>query len=260
MNNLTIPIQREDCVGDSVSKHNFNIINLDTFICNLSSSIFMSDGIYPTFANMIANSSNYQKFASDFSNNQVSAFDIAYTATKFLSSYWGTSEFFVNYPSFISTDDPTQTDAYTINTSNDDLKKQALKYLNDNYPPSLYLDGTRLNIQFLLYNQLDLNDSKIFTKYYIASGNQAVPTANFAYSQLLDDYDEKLIGWTYQPTLKSEDTSLNDGFNITNAKFNNGIKSVRCDYSKTSITIANIVILKYYKLNNKWNYNYNLTV
>jgi hypothetical protein len=262
MSNLTIDIKREDCVGDSVSKHNFNIINLDTFICNLSSSIFMKNGIFSTFTDISANSSKFKQFASTFSNNQVSSYDVAYTATNFLSSYWEKSEIFVSYPSVISLNNPKETDAYISSTNTSTLSTVGLRYLNNNYPVANYLDGTRINLQFLLYNQLEINDSKSLTKYYIASGNTQVVNPNYAYKELLDDYDKNLIGWNYQPTGRM-DTSISDGFNVTDSiskPFNDGVKSVRCDFTKTSITINEIAILRYYKINNQWKYNLKLTV
>ena len=37
---LTLIINPEECVGDSLAKHNFNFLSLDSVTCNLSSLFF----------------------------------------------------------------------------------------------------------------------------------------------------------------------------------------------------------------------------
>ena len=48
---LTQEIYREDCVGDSSGKHNYNLLSLDTTICNLSSQFFISNNNFYTIFN-----------------------------------------------------------------------------------------------------------------------------------------------------------------------------------------------------------------
>ena len=68
---LVYNISLNDCVGDSVSKHNYNVLSLDTAICNLSSAFFNVQNNYLSiFSDLCANIENFNNTNIKKSNNE----------------------------------------------------------------------------------------------------------------------------------------------------------------------------------------------
>jgi hypothetical protein len=149
---LTQEIFREDCVGDSSGKHNYNIMSLDTNVCNISSEyFFITNNINYVLTELESNVEKYIQAANIFQNpakfNQVSA------AVNLLSSYWQKHEFSVHYPLNISVlYGDTTVSCPTVNQLNEKLISLARTFLNKNYPANSFENDTKANVLFFLYN------------------------------------------------------------------------------------------------------------
>ena len=153
MNNekLVQEIRREDCVGDSSGKHNFNLLSLDTSICNLSSQFFnVNNNFYQIFNDFAQNAEKFIQASNLFLDpnrfNKISA------AVNLLSSYWEKHEFSVHYPLNISTLNNIAISCPTVNQIEEKLTSLAKVFINREYPVKNYIEGTKLNLIFFLYN------------------------------------------------------------------------------------------------------------
>lgn len=147
---LTQEILDTDCIGDSVAKQNYNLLSLDTNICNLSSLFFEGfDSYYNVFSDFISYSAAFVQFISSLDidrNNTV------YTAVNLLSSYWNSHEFFIYYPFNTYINDNTPANSISVNQTNQSLISLANSYLNNTNPPYYFPEGTIANVVFSLYN------------------------------------------------------------------------------------------------------------
>lgn len=148
---LVYNISLNDCVGDSVSKHNYNVLSLDTAICNLSSAFFNVQNNYLSiFSDLCANIENFNNFANTF--YEPSNITESSTATKYLSSYWQRNEITVTYPVNIYNLDGATKYYIDDNVPDETLKQYALTFLNRNYPSSNFIPKTIVNVVFLLFS------------------------------------------------------------------------------------------------------------
>jgi hypothetical protein len=151
MRTLTKEIYREECVGDSVAKHNYNIMSLDTSICNLSSQYFtIPNNYYQVFSDFIANSALFMQMYNLFFDP--TRYNMATATVNLLSSYWAKHEFSVHYPLNISLLNNLAINCPTINQVDTNLISLAKTYLKTNYPASNYTKDTFVNVIFFLYN------------------------------------------------------------------------------------------------------------
>jgi hypothetical protein len=154
---LTQEILSSDCLGDSLAKHNYNLLSLDTNICNLSSLFFDGDqSYYNIFSDFKQNSAAFVNFLNLLN---VDRFNTVYTAVNILSSYWESHEFSVYYPFNIYTDDGTPDNHLSVNQTDQNLLSLAYTHLENNYPAYSFPEGTIVNVIFFLYNvPLNPND------------------------------------------------------------------------------------------------------
>jgi hypothetical protein len=83
---LTQEIFREDCVGDSSGKHNYNLLSLDTNICNISSQYFIvPNNINLIFNDFIANVEGFTQANNLFLDPK--RFNLVSASVNLLSSY-----------------------------------------------------------------------------------------------------------------------------------------------------------------------------
>lgn len=169
---IVYEIKDSECVGDSVSKHNYNVLSLDTEICNLSSTFFsVENNYFNVFSDLCANIDSFNKFADSF----FQPIDIAEaaTATQFLSSYWEKNEITLSYPINIYDQGIYGQSKIYINdqTSNDLLAQYAAVFLNRTYSPTLLEQGTIANVVFLLYSNTGRTTQTEDVSIYNASGN-----------------------------------------------------------------------------------------
>jgi hypothetical protein len=158
----TLNINVDDCVGDSLGKHNYNVLTLDTNVCNLSSLLFNNpdnlSSFFVTFSSVINNILSI----SDYAENKVNEILVSTTTVNLLSSYWQKNEFSVQYPingsklygrNFLDAPSITADNLDQINDFIDKkLKILALRYLNKEFPAKNFTDNTVVNVIFFLYN------------------------------------------------------------------------------------------------------------
>jgi hypothetical protein len=148
---LTKEIYREECVGDSVGKHNYNIMSLDTNICNLSSQYFTEpNNYYQVFSDFMKTSALFVQMTNLFNNPN--RYNMATATVNLLSSYWNKHEFSVHYPLNISLLNQMSITCPTVNQVDTNLISMAKTYLKANYPANKYNKDTYVNVIFFLYN------------------------------------------------------------------------------------------------------------
>lgn len=171
-NKLVYEIKNSDCVGDSVSKHNYNLLSLDTEICNLSSTFFNIENNYlSVFSDLCANINSFNLFTDTFFNG----IDLseAATATQILSDYWEKNEITISYPINIYDQGIYgKSKIYISDQTSDDLLAQyASVFLNRTYPATLLNTGTIANVVFLLYSNTGNTIQTEDVSFYNASSN-----------------------------------------------------------------------------------------
>lgn len=246
MRTLTFEINREECVGDSVGKHNYNAISLDTAICNLSSLMFTNTDNLLTWFNDISNSSvALNNNANNFSDESVLRYNLTHTTIDVLSSYWNTSEFTVQFEHNLYTADGNLNgasnnpiNAYTTSTPLTALINITQNYLNNNFPVSAFNTNTRANVIVFLYNTLNVNSLSNKTYAILNNRETEVSNPNLAL-QLLDDYNPSNLGYY----ISNNTLQVNNSY---------GRRSIRVDFFKENVNINNICTVKFIKNNNIW--------
>ena len=148
---LTVEIFKDDCVGDSSAKHNYNLISLDTNVCNIKSKFFDGENCYKTvFEDFSANLNDFMYFKDNFLHPE--RYSIASACVNYLSSYWEKHQFTVHYPLNISLVNGWTLNCNTINQSLANIVASAKSFLNLNYPPTSFVKDTVANVIFFLYN------------------------------------------------------------------------------------------------------------
>jgi hypothetical protein len=224
---LTIDVQ--DCIGDSLGKHNYNALNLDTSVCNLSSLIYNGTVNVKSVFNTLSSLMNaYSDLIAKYDENKLYHISTASTTVNLLSSFWGNYEFSVQYPTNVISlagenlpiIAPTITDVNLVNVdavANNRLKTLANIYLNEKYPATYYNSNTVINVIFFLYNivpnitDATINDSITVVKTTNASG------------------------------------AISNTFSYNN-------RVLYADYTRDNVYLKTGVILKYYNSDSKWNY------
>lgn len=152
---LIYDIKIDECVGDSVSKHNYNLLSLDTTICNLSSIFFNNqNNYYSQFVDLSSNIDNFNRFADTFFNP--TRLNKATSATRNLSSYWNKYEITLTFPiNIYEIGSFKQVKSYIDSaTTQNTLTQYGLNLLNTRYPASNFLKGSIANVVFLLYSNV----------------------------------------------------------------------------------------------------------
>jgi len=218
-----LKINSSDCVGDSLGKHNYNVIALDTTLCNLSSLFYKENGLQQavlaldtvvSYYDNIIQYINIQKLADDVK--------IASTAVSLLSSYWNNYEFSISLPIntvSLSANDinlliPTLS---TINIKNinsvvdSTLKTMVNAELSLNYPALNYPDYTIVNVSCFLYNRVPV---------------------------ITDDNIDPLVKIKYEP--------------VNTFSYNR--RTIQATFSRDNVYFSTGIILRYYVNDSKWNY------
>jgi hypothetical protein len=222
----TLPINLQDCIGDSLGKHNYNTLVLDTTICNLSSLMYSNiANVSNMFQNLSSIIQSYSSLNKKYDENKVNHITLASNAVNLLSSFWGRYEFSVLYPlNAISLSNENLTiltpilstvNVSTVNiVAENTLKNFANSYLQESFDVNNFEDNAQvtINVGFFLYNVMpNLTDNTV---------NDTLTKITYS-PQSFFDYNTKLL--TYN-------------FRRDNTHFVTG------------------VILKYYLQNNRWNY------
>ena len=173
MSDLLKNINLSDCVGDSLGKINYNILYLDTLICNISSTFFEEpDKFYSTFSDLSENIADFNTFADVF--EFPTRFNLATTATKYLSSFWQKNTVTFTFPvNLYQTNDIIK--SYTdTNYPDETLSIMALNKLKSFYPAKNFQINTIANVIFILHSNttgqttviLDKEDISVTNRYY----------------------------------------------------------------------------------------------
>lgn len=152
---LIYNIKIDECVGDSVSKHNYNLLSLDTTICNLSSLFFNNqNNYYSEFVDLSSNIDIFNSFADVFFDPV--KLNKATSATRNLSSYWNRHEITLTFPiNIYEIGAFKQVKSYVDSTTTQvSLTQYGLNLLNNRYPVANFLKGTIANVVFLLYSNI----------------------------------------------------------------------------------------------------------
>ena len=151
MNKMIKSINLSDCVGDSLGKINYNILYLDTTICNISSTFFEPPkNFYSIFSDLAANIVNFNTFADTF--EFPTRFNIATTATKYLSSYWQKNVVTFTFPMNLYQTGGTVKSYVDANYPDDTLTTMALNKLKSLYQTKNFPANTIANVIFLLHS------------------------------------------------------------------------------------------------------------
>ena len=163
--NCTIPtlnINLDDCVGDSLGKHNYNSLVLDTNICNLSSILFNNSDNLNTFFTKFSAVVSEIISVNDYTENKINPFLATTTSVNLLSSYWNNYQFSIQYPingsqlygrNFIDAPALFNTDPIVVdNFIENKLKPLASRHLLKNFAAENFPDGSVVNVIFFIYN------------------------------------------------------------------------------------------------------------
>lgn len=148
---LVYNINPSECVGDSLSKHNYNSLSLDTNHCNLSSTYFtVQNNYWSVFTDLSANIDKFNEFAFYFENP--TRLNRASSATSYLSGYWQRSELTLTFPINIYQLDGRVKYYIDDNFDLDTLKAYAFNKLNSTYSPVNFIKNTKANVVFLIFS------------------------------------------------------------------------------------------------------------
>jgi hypothetical protein len=234
--NCTIPVLKinvDDCVGDSLGKHNYNALVLDTNICNLSGTYFNDPNNVNTILYSLSSYiNNFMMLADIFDESKLERMLLASTRVKMLSSYWNKHEFTVQYPVNGSaypddTGNPLPINAPALSATDEQsindiiykkLNNLGKSYLLNNFQLKNYQDGTIINLVFLLYN---LTPSQVSVDFV---PSPETPDPSY------------LIVADYGPA-----------FTYTN-------RESYANFTRDNIYLTQTLTLRYIKQNNDWNY------
>jgi hypothetical protein len=206
-------INFDDCIGDTAGKHNYNALVLDTAICNLSSDFYNTVNLETLFSDLSSVIDSYIDILPHYTDTETNEYLKASTVVTILSSIWGKNEFSVQYPVNGSDlfPDPTASNNIIVDPADPNitsptvnaglkvvitqLQSLAKSYLGTYFKPDNFIDGTIVNVVFVLYNTNPVNpDSKItelrnFEKFLKGNrkynrSNQPHMTSNFSRSDV----------------------------------------------------------------------------
>lgn len=222
----TVPIVKEDSIGDSLAKHNYNLMLLDTRICNLSSLYFDQLQGLNTIISELETLINYYSpiisTGNTYTVDDVTNYLLASTTVNHLSAFWDRNTFSVYYPidgAAIGSNDKNinvvsnlKSDNDTIsNMVNGQLKSMALSYLNINFNPTLYVENTVINVIFSIFNRAP------------------------SISDVLTD-NSHLVTATYSP------------------EFSYLVRKMYVTYTRDNIHLTRNAVLGFINKNNSWNF------
>jgi hypothetical protein len=162
MRSLTYEIKKEEYVGDSIAKYNYNFLILDTKICNLNSTFFtIKDNFKQIFDILESNKQKYDDAYNKFNNEQMFRYDKTYSIIQILSSYWEKHEFSICLNFNLSkTFSNIKKNVYTKPTTVAEFeiqRKKCIEYLNAYFPATSFSNSTTANV-VVYYNSIGNDD------------------------------------------------------------------------------------------------------
>jgi hypothetical protein len=155
MKKITYNITENECVGDSLAKHNSNILALDAMVCNLSSAFYWEEDNYLKFFNDYYNNRLlFETGYDNFKDDSIIRYKLANAATQTLSSFWNKHEFTVQLNTNISIDYNPVVIGNTLGTDFISLCSSSWNYLNDKFPASNYMKPTTAHVVAVYYSSI----------------------------------------------------------------------------------------------------------
>lgn len=176
---FTYEILKQECVGDSLGKHNYNILSLDSGVCNLSSKFLTPTNnnipLIQTFNDLSANINIYNNNLPQMLNPL--RFTRTYAGLNLLSAYWIRQEVTVEYEFNASSviNKPIDMFIAPANTRTfiSEMTSVAYEYITLNYPVSNFLKSAIMNVVTPIY----ANDGQLIKTYsYANSAGETVVT------------------------------------------------------------------------------------
>lgn len=178
--NFTYEIFKQECVGDSLGKHNFNILSLDSGICNLSSKFLTNTNnntpLMQSFYDLSANIGIYNNNLPQMLNPL--RFTRTFAGLNLLSAYWIRQEITVEYEFNKSSIENIPQNMFLFNTNTrtfiSELSSLTYNYITLNYPISNFLKNAIMNVVVPIY----ANDGSLTKTYsYSNSAGSTVVTS-----------------------------------------------------------------------------------
>jgi hypothetical protein len=222
-----LPIDLQDCIGDSLGKHNYNALVLDTTICNLSSLMYNNiNSMSNIFQNLSSIMQSYDTLDRKYNEEKVNHITLASSTVNLLSSFWSKYEFSVLYP----------LNAISLPTENLTILTPILSAVNLKNVNNLAVGTLRNFANSYLLENFDVNN-------FEQNAQVTVDVVFFLYNvmpNLTDsNINDNLTKITYSPQ------SFYD--------YNN--RRLSCDFRRDNTHFTTGVILKYYLQDNRWEYN-----
>ncbi len=164
MRNITYEIKNQEYVGDSLAKHNYNFLILDTKICNLNSSFFTIENNFKKIFDIFeSNKQKYEDAYTNYNSKEMFRYDKTYSTIELLSSYWLKHEFSIilnfNLSKVYSN---IKKNIYTAPKTAEEFeiqRKKCIEYLNSYYPPTSFTANTTANV--IVYYHSITNDNPV---------------------------------------------------------------------------------------------------
>lgn len=228
----TLNIELDDCVGDSLGKHNYNFLSLDTNICNLSSIYFNNQlNIDSSFAVLSSLLNSFIPIFSYYDTINTNQFLTTSTTVSLLSSIWSKNEFTVHYP----------INVLSLNSNNNNnYLDQFGAFLETFTDPNLNLD-----IQYIIakvYNYAIQYLNKYFSAHLFTTGT--IANVVFFTHDLYPSNPDLLINKTITPNV----------FTASNRKYNYGQPPMVATYTRSDVHLQRGVILRFQNEQNQWLY------
>jgi hypothetical protein len=198
--NLTYQILSQECVGDSLGKHNFNFLSLDSVLCNLSSLFLTTTNQNTPLFSVFYDLSSNKKIFDDNLKQMLNpfSFERTYNGVFLLSSYWMNQELTVEYE-FNKSKIGNKLEDIFINTNTptfiSELTSRGLDYVEDNYPAVNFNNNTKINLITPIYE----NDGSLIKTFgYDALVNSAVVRLTSETLPIYENIDSSLPNQEYR--------------------------------------------------------------
>lgn len=158
MKKITFNFEKNDCVGDSVAKHNYNALTLDSRLCNLSSTFFFIEDNYKKYFD------DYKSYIptltsayNEYNNNSIFRYKLCDATFKVLSSYWNKHQFTVQLNTNISVSYSSVLVGNYIASDFITLYDACYNYLTNKFPASSFMQPTTAHVIGFYYTSIQPN-------------------------------------------------------------------------------------------------------
>jgi hypothetical protein len=228
--NLTYEILNQECVGDSLGKHNFNFLSLDSALCNLSSLFLTTTNqnvpLFSVFYDLSTNKNIYDDNLKQMLDPFL--FERTYNGIFLLSSYWMNQELTTEYE-FNKSKIGNNLEDFFIKTNTptfiSELTSRGLDYVEENYPAVNFIEDAKINLVTPIYE----NDGSIIKKF---------------------EYD--VLEKSVVVRKSSEELPIYE--NIKSSKPKQEYRKIDGYFFKKDSNFGIVPILKYVNKNNNWSF------